>query len=202
MGGTGLRRRLSAFTEGGSSGPAFSFSRPVGSPAAARAGLRRIPPMQMPVFAWCSSSMYRSPSGSRLWKDHAVMAVEHRWRRRGPGRGAAAGQAADRTEQRAGRPSRLGRRNQCRQNLGPGPALRIDEVEVVRAGDLDEVRRAIGPAHVHRHLVIGGAVHQGDGHRRRGERGGVGDGIALRDLGGHPAHEVAGRAAPQVPLRT
>ena len=57
-----------------------------------------------------------------------------------------------------------------------------------RAGDRNEPSRAEQAAHGDRHGVIVGAVNERDGNRRWGQRGRVGQRVALGDLIGPAAH--------------
>ena len=68
-------------------------------------------------------------------------------------------------------------------------------------GYLDQPARPEPLAHAHRHLIVGGAVDQRDGHRGRRESGRVGDGITFGDILRPPAHQAEDRAPAQVPLR-
>jgi hypothetical protein len=77
---------------------------------------------------------------------------------------------------------------QRREDLGPGGAQRIDEVEMASAGDRHEPPRAEQLTHGDRHGVIGSAVNKRDGNRRRGQRGRVGYRVAFGDLVGPAAH--------------
>src|SRR5215469_8254702 len=71
----------------------------------------------------------------------------------------------------------------------PGGAGRVDEVEVADAGEFDETADLECLAHADRDAVIRGAVHEDHRDGGRGERGRVGDRVAVRDLVGCPAEQ-------------
>src|SRR5207302_10683927 len=81
-----------------------------------------------------------------------------------------------------------------RHDPGPGAAPRVDQVVMTGPGYLAQRARGKSAAHFRRHLIIGGAVEQGHGYRRRGARSRVGDGVAFRDLLRPSAQQAADRA--------